>query len=219
MIEKKHITTPLGTKRDYYRDIINAREYRRIVGGVGWPAGEQPGFLCVIAENDNIDRRLKLRHYWILTEYESKDMEKLIKRMYDVQNRYLIDPWYGDTYNILMMHFVDKFNNRLTKQKKGIYLAEAPFVGEAHNLRLYAHQIKTRTLSVKKSLHFGSQSQIPGQLSGLSPDDVQKKKAEDYPAIAALGYVLSGIEEPYSDISRDREIHEQFVQNRTIAGL
>lgn len=218
-IEKKTITTPLGMKRAYYYDATNLREYRRITAGIAWSSGDQPAFLCVVAENDNIDPRLKLRHYWLLTEYENNDIDKVIRRMYDIQNKYLVDPWYGDTENLLMMHFVDRFNQRLSKKKKGIYIAEAPFIEDVHNLRLYAHQIKGRTLPTKKSLHFGSQSQIPGQLSSLSPDDVQKRKAEDFPVIAGLGYCLSGLDEPYVDQSKDRDLHAQFVNQRMAEGL
>lgn len=219
-IEKKTITTPLGVRRHYFFDHVNLREYRRIVGGIAWPAGEQSGFLCVIGESDNKDVRLRRRHLWVLSEYENDgDIDKLIKRMYDVQNRYLVDPWYGDTENVLMMQFIDRFNQKLDKKKKGIYISEAPFVGEIHNLRFYANQIKSQTVTAKKSLHFGKQSQIPGQLSGLSPDDVQAKKAEDFPIAAALGYCLSGLDEAYMDKINDRELHEQLVVQRYAEGL
>lgn len=218
-IEKKTIETPLGVKRSYYYDRTNNRDYRRICGGVAWPHGDQPGFLCVISEDDNTDPRLRLRHYWILTEFENKDVDRLVKRMYDLQNRYLISQWYGDTDNVLMMHFVDRFNRRLSRKKKGIYISEAAFVGETHNLRLYAHQVQSLTKPERKSLYFGKQSQIPGHLSSLSPDDVQKKKAEDFPVIAALGYCLSGLDEPYIDQSKDRELHAQFVNQRMVEGL
>lgn len=218
-IEKKHIEDPLGVRRSYYYDHTNNRDYRRICGGVAWPHGDQPGFLCVISENDHTDPRLRLRHYWILTEYENKDVDKIVKRMYDLQNRYLVSSWYGDTDNVLMMHFVDRFNRRLSREKKGIYISEAAFVGETHNLRLYAHQVQNLTKPARKSLYFGKDSQIPGHLSGLSPDDVQKKKAEEFPVIAALGYVLSGMDEPYVDVEKNRVMQERLVQQRMVEGL
>lgn len=219
VIEKKVIKTPLGLQREYYCQHEPYREFRRVIGGLGWPSGEQQGFVCVAGESDHKVARLNLRKIWLLAEYESGNIEKLIKRVYDLQNKYLVKSWYSDTENVLMMHFVDRFNSKLSKKKKGIYIAEAPFIGETHNLRVYAHQIKGRSRPEKKSLHFGSNSRIPGVLSSLSPDDVQKKKAEDFPAIAALGYVLSGLDEPYCDISGDREIHEQFMAQRCVEGL
>ena len=56
-------------------------------------------------------------------------------------------------------------------------------------------------------------------MSSLPPDDVQAKKVEDFPVVAALGYVLSGLEEPYADVSKDRELHEQFMQQKYVEGL
>ena len=186
---------------------------------MAWPAAENAGFLVVVAESENEIARLKLRPLWILTEFESEDVEKIAKRMYDLQNRYMIQSWYGDTDNLMMLHFIDRFNQKLSPKKTGLYIAEAAFVGETHSLRIYAHQIKNKTAPEKKILTFGGNSVIPLRLNALSPDNEQKKKAEGYPAIAALGDVLSGLDEPYCDVSKDREIHEQFVQQKTLAGL
>jgi len=197
----------------------NIGEHRRTVGGVGWPSGEKPGFICVIGEDDHKVARLKVRNYWLLAEFESTDIEKLIRRIYDLQNKYLIQTWYSDTENVLMMHFVDRFNLKLSKKKKGIYIAEAPFIGETHNLRVYSHQVKNRSHPERKSLQFGRNSMIPGVLAGLSPDEVQKKKAEDYPAIAAIGYCVSGLDEPYFDQSNERDLHDRFIQSRMVEGL
>ncbi len=218
-IEKKIIATPLGSKETFYFDTTNIKEYRRIVGGTGWPSGDNPGFICVAGEDVNKITRLKTRKCWLLAEFESSDIEKLVKRMYDLQNKYLIETWYSDTENALMMHFVDRFNRKLSKKKKDVCISEAPFIGEAHNLRVYAHQIKGRVSPAKKTLQFGGNSRIPGVISGLSPDDVQKKKAEDYPAIAALGYIISGLDEPYIDVASDRELHDQLMQGRMVEGL
>ena len=219
MIEKRTIETPLGIKRRYFFDWGNMREYRRIVGGIAWPSGESKGFVCIVGEDDHERDRLKIRDFWVIHEHENRDVEKLIKTIYDLQNRYLIKTWYSNTDNVLMMHFVDKFNSKLSKKKTGIYIAPAPFCDDVHNLRLYANQVRGLTAPAKKTLNFGGTSLIPGVLRGLSPGDVQKKKAEDFPAIASLGYVLSGLSEPYADISKEREIHEQFIQQRTVEGL
>lgn len=219
MIEKKQTETPLGSKRSYYYDDSHNREYRRIVAGVAWPAAENAGFIVVIAESENKIARLKKRQLWILAETETQDIEKLIRKMYDYQNRYFLSAWFGDTENMMMLHFVDKFNSTLSRKKTGIYLAVADFVNETNNLRVYSHNIKMKLTPEKKVLFFGDKSVIPIRLGGLSPDDIQKKKAEDYPAVAALGYVLSGIDEPYCDISKDRELHEQFINKKTIDGL
>lgn len=219
MIERKTIESPLGLKQSYFYDAGRLTEYRRIIGAIAWPSGELPGFIVVIAEDFHKDPRLKLRHYRLLDEYDNITTERLVRRLYDFQNKYLVSPWYGDPDNLLMMHFIDRFNQRLSKKHKGIYIAEAPFADDVHNLRMYANQIKNRMIQAKKALHFGDKSRVPGVLSGLSPDDVQKKRAQDFPAIAALGFALSGLDEPWVDSSKDRELHEQFVAQRVVEGL
>jgi hypothetical protein len=219
MIEKKTYETPLGLKKSFFYDHKRLAEYRRIVGGLAWPSGEAPGFVLVIAENDHKDPRLKLRHYWLLDEHENNSAERLIKKLYDFQNKYMVNPWYGDTNNVLMMHFIDRFNNKLAKKQKGIYLAEASFCDDPHNLRLYANQIGDRTAFAKKALHFGEASRIPGALSILSPDDIYKKRAQEFPIVAALGFAIAGLEEPYVEVGKDREIHEQYLQATYAEGL
>ena len=218
-VEKRFIETPLGIKRSYYFDHTNQTEYRRIVGGIAWPSGEAPGFIVVIAEDDNKDPRLKLRHLRLLDEYEHRSADRLVKRLYDFQNKYLVNPWYGYPNNELMSYFIDRFNRDLTKKQKGVYIAEAPFADDVHNLQLYANQVLTRTTTGRKSLHFGSKSRIPGVLSGLQPEDVKKKKSQDIPAVAAVGYALSGLDEPYVDTGYDKELYEQFISQRMAEGL
>lgn len=221
LIEKKFIKTPLDIKKSYYFDPIRQAEYRRVVGGISWPFGDKPGFIVVIAENYPKDVRLKLRHLKVLEEYESRETEKLVKRLYDLQNTFLVSMWYGETENLLMMHFIDRFNQRLPqkKKKKGVFIAEAPFADDNHNLRLYAHQIRNKILPTKKSLHFGNNSRIPGYFSGMQDEDIRKDKAQKHPIIAALGFVIAGLDEPYFDIPKDREMHEQLAQSRMVEGL
>lgn len=219
LIEKKHFETPLGQKKTYYYDAIDETEYRRIAGGIGFPYGDQPGFLIVMAEDFPEDPRLKKRRIRLLTEYANDDIEKLIKSIYDYQNRYLIETWYGETDNLIMMHFIDKFNQSLSKKKKGLYINDAPFSDDPHNLRLYSHQIKNLLIPTKKALYFGDNSQIPGYLSGLSDDQVRQDQAQKHPIIAALGFLVAGLSEPYYDVSKDREIQEAYIQKRAVAGL
>ena len=213
------LETPLGAKRDFFLDISNNREYRRVVGGVAWPYKEQQGFLCVIGESDHVTHRMRTRFNYLLAESQINEIDKLIKQMYDIQNKYLVQTWYSDTENLTMMHFVDKFNEKLPRGKKGIYITDAAFMDDSHNLRLYNHLIRSQTIPSKKKLYFGDQSRIPSQLNEISPDDTQTKKAECFPVVAALGYVLSGLDEPYTEISREREMQQIYFNKQAVEGL
>ena len=218
-IEKKTLATPTGQTKDYYYDPVKPAEYRRIAGGLGWPSGESPGFIVVVAEDYHKDPTLKFRHLRLLTEYESMDVSRLVKRLYDFQNTYLVNPWYGENENELMIHFVSRFNKALGPKKKGIHITGAPFVEDPHSLRFYANQIKNLMGVAKKALHFGASSQLPGQLGALTPDDVQMKKVQDFPAIAALGFAVAGLDEPYFDVVQVRELQDQMIAGYNVAGL
>jgi len=219
LIEKKSFETPLNQTKNYYYDAGENAEYRRIAGGVGFPYGDLPGFLIVMAEDYNKNPRLKKRQIKLLTEYQNDVTDKIVKAIYDYQNKYLVETWYGETDNLLMMHFIDKFNQSLSKKKKGIYISEAPFADDPHNLRLYSHQIKNLLLPTKKALSFGDNSQIPGYLSGLSADQVRQDQAQKHPIIAALGFLIAGLDEPYYDISKDQELHERHALRTQVEGL
>jgi len=219
MIEKKYIETPLGSKRSFFYDDTNLKEYRRIVGGLAWPSGDKPGFLCVVGEDDHKIPRLKTRAYWLLAEYKTNNVDKLVKRCYDLQNRFLISTWFSAVNDVIMMNFVDKFNSKLSKKKKAIYLSEAPFVGEPHSMKLYANQILGMTDPAKKTLYFGTNSSIPDVLLSLDPEQIKKQRVEEYPHIAALGYIISGLEEPYFDISSDYQLQQQYINSRMVSGL
>ena len=218
-IEKKSLTTPTGGTKEYFYDAVTPAEYRRIVGGIAWRWGDMPGFVVVIGEDYHKDPTLKLRHIRLLAEYENLDPLKIVKRLYDYQNTYLVSPWYGEDENEMMMHFVSKFNKTLGSKKKGVFISGAPFVDDPHNLQFYANQIKNRMSRVKKSLHLGGDSRLPGRLSAISPDEVQKTKVQGYPAVAALGYAIAGLDEPYFDVMKHRELQEQMAANYNVAGL
>lgn len=217
MMERKTIETPLGKKKVYYWD--GEREYRRICGGVASPVGDQPGFLVLIGEAYPEDTRLKLRHLYLLGEYSNIATDKLIKRMSNYQNRYMVEQWYGNTDDSFLVHFIDQFNRGLVGKKlKGIFIADAPFCDDTHNLEFYAHLIKNRVEKNKKSLHFG-ESMVTGHISSLESEIIRKDRAEKHPVIAALGYVVAGLDETYVDIQKDRSIHEQHINKTFVDGL
>jgi len=217
-ITKHTLTTPLGTKRDFFLDIANNREYRRIVGGVAWPQKEKSGFCCVIGESSHTTARMRTRLNYLLVENQTDDISKLIKHMYDIQIKYLVQSWHSNTESLTMMHFVDKFNAKLPQGKRGIYIADASFMDDPHNLKLYTHLIKSQIIPSRKKLYFGDQSCIPIRLNEMSSQDTQSR-AEEFPVIAALGYALSELDEPYMEVSKEREMQQMYFDKQAVEGL
>ena len=141
MIERKTLKTPAGESKEYYCQAEPYFEYRRIIGGIAFPAQDM-GFIVVVGEDYRKDPTLELRHYRLLDEHEDADVQALIKKLYDYQNIYKVQNWYGDSSDEINMKFISKFNQSLGPRKRGIYIAEASFVNDAHNFKYYAPQIK-----------------------------------------------------------------------------
>jgi len=212
MIEERTIKTPMGSTKKYFYNSERPAEYRRIAGGVAWPSSVE-GFIVVVGEDYHEDPALKIRHFRVLDEFESDDV---IKKMYDFRNVYKVQNFYGDSNNEIMMKFISRFNEKLDKRKKGMYLSEAPFVNDPHNLKYYAPQIRKRLDKAKKALWFGNESQLPRKIRGLTSVDVD---ISSHPAIAALGYAVAGLDEPYFDYTNVREMQDIQLNNYNVAGL
>ena len=219
LIARHSVETPMGQTRVYFRDVKTHMEFRRVMGGVAWPAGERPGFVVVVTEDDRVTPELKTRILRIYAEHATTDVPGLIKRAYDLGYYYNVQTWYGDNSNEMMMKFVSVFNRKLPKTKKGMYLSNAPMVDDAHNLQLYAHQIRERIRPAKKSLYFGDFTQISGAFGVLTEEDVKKKRAGEFPAIAALGYVVAAMEEAYFDQGQARDLFNRHVAQQSVEGL
>ena len=213
MIEERTIKTPMGSTKKYFYNSVRPAEYRRIAGGIAWP-GAEPGFIVVIGEDYHEDPTLKIRHFRVLDEFESDDV---IKKMYDFRNVYKVQNFYGDSNNEIMMKFISRFNKKLDSRKKGLYVSEAPFVNDPHNLKYYAPLIRKRLDRAKKALWFGGESQLPNKIRGLT--SVDKASISSHPAIAALGYAIAGLDEPYFDYTNVRETQEIMLNNYNVAGL
>lgn len=167
------------------------KEYRRIIGGFSWPSPMKSGFMIVIAEDYHKDKNLDKRHYHIMTEYENDDAMELLKYCHQIQNRYCIERWCGDDKNLPMMELLSKFNRG---KKKGVYISSAPFLDDPHAFEYYVSLIKDKIVYGKKILYFGEESKLPVYLMELAPEKVSNSRNQDYPAIRALGYIISALE-------------------------
>jgi hypothetical protein len=96
-------------------------------------------------------------------------------------------------------------------RKSGFYLnvTSAPFVDDPTAFKGYMHTIRELTHPATKSLHFGSESQLPAHLAALTPEDMvstAKVAFEQYPEIAALGYAVSALEVYSYDPGQQAEV-------------
>lgn len=218
-IEETFHADPLGgsESKKYYKNRETGAEYRRIVGGTANPSGGKPGAAVVVAEDLREDVTFNARHYHVLAEYESMDIPQLLKRCADFQNAYKAKPFYGDSNNAAIVHFLSEFNR--DRGSKGFHISDAPYVSDPHNLQLYANLIKTRWEPARRTLHLAEESKLPHYLAELSPEEVSKVKAQDWPAIAALGYAIATLSQGYFDVSEARKFHREHVELYTVEGI
>ena len=175
--------------RSFFQDEETKVKYARVVGGLGWP-GIKPAFAVVIGEDFIEDPSLKIRHLRVFTEIEDEDLENLFQKCLEARDRYQVEDFFVNTDNQPMMEFLYDFNRKL---KDGIFnlgLSLAPFPEE---LGYHARIIHGRIQQGERSLHFPENSLLKGYLMELGKEHALKADILDFPAIAALGYVLSHI--------------------------
>jgi hypothetical protein len=181
----------------YYEPFYVCRDsgarYRRILGGLAWP-GVNPGFAVIVAENFAKDHALDVHHLRVLDETEEPRIEDLINwcGMIEANCRNVSWCWYTCLNNRPAMEFVYPFWEKLKETgRDGFSLVNAPYAEDQRGFEFCVNMLKKHLVKDRKSLHLGEKSKLPGYLMNLQMMDLRKEQAEDYPAIAALGYAVA----------------------------
>ena len=178
-------------KFERFEDLESGLIYRRIYCGFAWPFSAMPGFICVLAEDFKPDYSLQFgpRHLRILDEFESLNLEALHRRCRQIKHEFDLKQilGIGDT------PFCEIWNQ--SKDPVGKIYLSAPYCLEKIDLNLISQLVRRHTERGYKTLHFGNQSRLPAYLSALTPEEIQEKDIQIYPAIAAFGYCISEMEQ------------------------
>ncbi len=175
---------------------MDISRYRRIFAGIGWPYADQTGFIAVLGEDKKKDHTLPYspRHYRILAEAESSDIEQLRRDGLRFQDDFHVKCLFGDPENPIY---------QLWRRKYGSDVVDLMLPADDIDLNLLTQLVKRNT-QVRKTLHFGAESKLPGYLMMLMEEKVDMDRMERYPALTALGYPLvhmemraKGNEEPF----------------------
>ena len=163
-------------------------DYRRIFSGIGWPYADQPGFIVVLGEDKKKDHSLPYspRHYRVLAEAESSDIEQLRRDGLRYQDDYKIKRMFGNPENPIYILWRRRYGSDVVNLM-------LPADHEEITLNLLTQLIKRNT-QVRKTLHFGAESRLPGSLMALMEERVDMDQLEKYPALTALSYPLVQME-------------------------
>ena len=165
-------------------------KFRYVVGGFAWP-GTKPGFGLVVGIGYDDDPSQRYPVLQCLAEIEEPDIVRLIRESVRLRKEYMAFYWYGDLENPLN-EFLYSINKDLREMKEPDFWLTSP-----HNLRqpgsfgYYARLIEDNLKADKKLLFLGECSKLKGYVSDFPLEAGVKGTAEEYPAIAALGYAVA----------------------------
>jgi len=175
-------------ERKIFVDLDSDDAYRRICIGFAWPYLNKPGFICVMAEEDNRDFSIPYgpRHLRILAEHETDDIENLSRHLQKFTEDFCQKHIIGNDKNPLC-EVMERYQDKHAR----LYIRR-PYQDEI-DLTVFVQLIQKRTRNVK-TLHFQEESSLPGYLTNLHTDDLENRLLEQYPALCALGLCLSEME-------------------------
>jgi hypothetical protein len=170
-------------------------QFADIAGGVSYP-GNRPGF-AVIAGLRTIDRGEHCEIY-VLDEFESVAMRKLLSWCHATGPRYNIDPdpdqsfrWAGDYQHAAAGRIVGEINdeNRSQPRRDNLSICGSSLLDSGDKFYAYIPSIiKGRREQSPQSL-FTRGSMVENYLSSIQSDDPANLRLGDYPAMEALAFV------------------------------
>lgn len=190
MIEQRyHRDFLTGDETGYYHDTVSKRDYSSIQGGLAWPIPGKAGFLVAVGETIQRNPSTKLTDYWIVDEAEHQSHVDLIDGAHAMMRGSCVERWYGDVTDsgmVNLMHSICVGLDNSLISGRSLYPIPAPNAGNSGSSHFYMGIIESNIVSEKKRLHFGK-SMLPIYLNSLNI----KSDIGDYPALMALGYVMS----------------------------
>lgn len=189
----------IGRTRDsvIWIDAVNKRVYRRVVAGMQWP-GPRPGFAVIVGEEEDEDPFLHENHIHIINEIDGgnipgRESVGFMRRLSELRGLYGIESIYGNPNVKSMQSMLSHFNETLPdKGRSGIHIESAPLIDDKRCFDFCVQIVRKRLVESRKTLHLGKESSLPGILAAAG--EVMGAKAEDYPAIAALGYAVGALD-------------------------
>lgn len=202
-VNDDHISMITGqrtkTKATYYRNIETDIEYYHISGAIAWPGKSLPGCVLIMAVRKDGQKPT----FQLLAEKEDHSINALLKHCIALRQRYgyelhgdLFRFWYGDytKFASLLSDFnKEKFNS---KQADGIHIASPADFDKPEHFEIYVRRIESCLSpndSGNKSLYLGACDRLRNYLQILPSDAAIKGAIEDYPAIAALGFLVHSL--------------------------
>ena len=163
---------------------------KAVYGGVSWP-GKRPGFAVIIA----MDRTCHIDNHdvCLLDEFESFDINELVRQCGVLDFKYLPGQWIGDWKNDAAWPFIQEMNNEL--QSKNITYGRQLSLGwtpmfDMEQFYPYILAEIRRLLATNHRQLYLKDSKIRSYLSEIKEDEIAELERGAYPAIEALAFAV-----------------------------
>ncbi len=166
-------------------------KFERVYIGIAWPA-EKPGFIVVIGEEaTSIEAYGREYRHYVLEEVEEENLHQLLRRCSELIGTYNAERVIG-RYDEHVYPQIPRCNNEARKLGlPEIRLDTAPY-SKDKLISTHINLLQDKLSSAKQSLYLGEGSILSGRIeSEVLMDAIYKATDEQYPATAALGYVIS----------------------------
>jgi hypothetical protein len=157
-----------------------------VYGGVSWPNKRQ-GFAVVVARNRFEQYGTREHEIYLLDEYESREIDRLVKWCGGADFKYSPNVWVGDRSNKTADQIVREYNSEtngrsLSLSRTSILDMNQPYQYILQNLRRLLRG-DDRTLFLKES-------KIIEYLREIGEDAEIELELGEYPAIEALAFAV-----------------------------
>jgi hypothetical protein len=180
-----HIST--GKVR-IYLDNETQRKYQRIMGGISWPS-KKPGAVVVLAETVAAFRQSP--NYYVLTVYESQNLDGLINSALGFENYYKTQSWYGNLHNLECTHYLQVRNQLASDQRQATLLLQSAWYLKPTGLISHHLNIFKMLLAPNAKRLFLENKKLAASLGELPSAEVAEAKDTDYPLLAATGFAVT----------------------------
>lgn len=193
MIQIVRFTDPMGVPRLRLRGTKN-EILRRVVGGLAWPRGSEPGAVVALGEYEHKNPEWGLRDVLVLAHVEKKDLVALFTAARTIRDTCLAGEWVGDITHPFMAR-LDDFEDGLRERKQPpLSMDKAPLVGESGRFSAYADMLRSRVVG-SKTIKFGEHFQDLARASqAITPQEELSKQPEHFPGPCALFYALAELD-------------------------
>jgi hypothetical protein len=173
------------------RHEVENREFGRIVGGIGWPAGDKPGYAVIIGEKRYPAVSTWVRHVYLLAEVvDELDATELFRKCSGLAVEYKARAVYGRR-DEPMMQFLHVLNREAYRKQKPELCWDEAAHSEEGLIGFHLNIIKRALNPNSKTLHGIEEGRLAAYLGDCTPERVPTATESEFPALAALGYAVA----------------------------